>query len=88
MKCSVLPCLVALTLPLSDMRQRQPVPQRRLCPGCCPHHSAPNPRRPLPIPFLPRCDFTPIYEWHMAEREKKKAMSKEVRGWMRCWQAA
>ncbi len=29
-----------------------------------------------------RCDFTPIYEWQMAEREKKKGMSKEVRP---CW---
>lgn len=26
-----------------------------------------------------RCDFTPIYEYHMAERERKKNLSKEVR---------
>lgn len=30
------------------------------------------------IQSLSKCDFTPIYEWHMAEREKKKAMTKEV----------
>lgn len=29
------------------------------------------------IKSLEKCDFTPIYEWHMAERERKKAMSKE-----------
>lgn len=29
------------------------------------------------IKSLDKCDFTPIYEWHMAEREKKKQMSKE-----------
>eukprot|EP00877_Chromochloris_zofingiensis_P012806 jgi/Chrzof1/777/Cz01g28140.t1 len=29
------------------------------------------------IQSLSKCDFTPIYEWHMAEREKKKAMTKE-----------
>ena len=29
------------------------------------------------IKSLEKCDFTPIYEWHMAERETKKAMSKE-----------
>ena len=27
---------------------------------------------------LRKCDFTPIYEWHMAERERKKALPKEV----------
>ena len=31
------------------------------------------------IQSLDKCDFTPIYEWHMAERERKKALSKEVR---------
>lgn len=29
------------------------------------------------IQSLEKCDFTPIYEWHMAERERKKALSKE-----------
>lgn len=29
------------------------------------------------IQDLDRCDFTPIYEWHEAEREKKRAMTKE-----------
>jgi len=29
------------------------------------------------IKSLEKCDFTPIYEYHMAEREKKKAMTKE-----------
>lgn len=29
------------------------------------------------IKSLEKCDFTPIYEWHMAERERKKALSKE-----------
>jgi DNA topoisomerase-1 len=29
------------------------------------------------IKRLDKCDFTPIYEYHMAEREKKKSMSKE-----------
>ncbi|PSC70005.1 DNA topoisomerase 1 [Micractinium conductrix] len=29
------------------------------------------------IKKLDKCDFTPIYEWHMAEREKKKQLSKE-----------
>jgi DNA topoisomerase-1 len=29
------------------------------------------------IKSLEKCDFTPIYEWHMAERERKKSMSKE-----------
>lgn len=24
------------------------------------------------------CDFTPIYEWHLAEKEKKKLMTSEV----------
>lgn len=24
------------------------------------------------------CDFTPIYEWHIAEKEKKKNMNSEV----------
>lgn len=28
---------------------------------------------------LKKCDFTPIYVWHMAERERKKALPKEVR---------
>jgi DNA topoisomerase-1 len=32
------------------------------------------------IKSLDRCDFTPIYEWHVAEREKKKGMTKEVGG--------
>ena len=31
------------------------------------------------IQSLKKCDFTPIYEWHMAERERKKALPKEVR---------
>ena len=26
-----------------------------------------------------KCDFTAIYNWHMEEREKKKAMTTEVR---------
>ena len=30
------------------------------------------------IKDLTKCDFTPIYEWHMAERERKKALPKEV----------
>lgn len=30
------------------------------------------------IKSLDKCDFTPIYEWHMAEREKKKNTTKEV----------
>lgn len=30
------------------------------------------------IKSLSKCDFTPIHEWHMAERERKKALSKEV----------
>ena len=30
------------------------------------------------IKNLKKCDFTPIYEWHMAERERKKALPKEV----------
>jgi hypothetical protein len=30
------------------------------------------------IQELAKCDFTPIYTWHMAERERKKNMSKEV----------
>lgn len=25
------------------------------------------------------CDFTPIYEWHLREKEKKKQLSSEVR---------
>jgi len=29
------------------------------------------------IKSLEKCDFTPIYEYHMAEREKKKSMTKE-----------
>ena len=29
------------------------------------------------IKCLEKCDFTPIYDWHMAEREKKKNMTKE-----------
>ena len=24
------------------------------------------------------CDFTPIYEWHLTEKEKKKQMTSEV----------
>ena len=31
------------------------------------------------IQSLKKCDFSPIYEWHMAEREKRKALDKEVR---------
>jgi DNA topoisomerase-1 len=31
------------------------------------------------IKGLDKCDFTPIYNHLMAERDKKKAMSKEVR---------
>jgi DNA topoisomerase-1 len=30
------------------------------------------------IKSLDKCDFTPIYDYHMAEREKKKTMTKEV----------
>lgn len=31
---------------------------------------------------LDKCDFRPIYDWHMAQRELKKALPKEVRpGW-------
>lgn len=35
------------------------------------------------IQCLRKCDFTPIYEWHMAERERKRALTKEVgvSGW-------
>lgn len=35
------------------------------------------------IQCLTKCDFTPIYEWHMAERERKRALTKEVgvSGW-------
>ncbi|GAB4815286.1 hypothetical protein N2152v2_002332 [Parachlorella kessleri] len=29
------------------------------------------------IKSLEKCDFTPIYEWHMAERERKKQLTKE-----------
>ncbi|KAL6768009.1 DNA topoisomerase 1 [Auxenochlorella protothecoides] len=29
------------------------------------------------IQCLRKCDFTPIYEWHMAERERKRALTKE-----------
>ena len=29
------------------------------------------------IQCLDKCDFTPIYEWHMAERERKRNLSKE-----------
>lgn len=31
------------------------------------------------IKSLDKCDFTPMYEWHMAERERKKLVTKEVR---------
>jgi DNA topoisomerase-1 len=31
------------------------------------------------IRSLDKCDFTPIYEWHMAERERKRAAPKEVK---------
>lgn len=31
------------------------------------------------IQSLKKCDFSPIYEWHMAEREKRKGLAKEVR---------
>jgi len=30
------------------------------------------------IQKLDDCDFTPIYEWHLEEKEKKKQMSTEV----------
>lgn len=29
------------------------------------------------IKCLENCDFTPMYEWHMSEREKKKTLTKE-----------
>ncbi|CAL5221032.1 g3151 [Coccomyxa viridis] len=29
------------------------------------------------IQSLKKCDFSPIYEWHMAEREKRKGLAKE-----------
>jgi len=32
------------------------------------------------IKSLEKCDFTPIYDWHAAERDKKKNMTKEVCG--------
>ena len=32
------------------------------------------------IKSLDKCDFTPMFDWHMAEREKKKTITKEVRG--------
>ncbi|EIE23767.1 DNA topoisomerase I [Coccomyxa subellipsoidea C-169] len=32
---------------------------------------------------LKKCDFTPIYEWHMAERERKKALPKEEKDTMK-----
>ena len=28
---------------------------------------------------LDKCDFTPIYDWFMAEREKKKTLPREAR---------
>jgi len=31
------------------------------------------------IKGLKKCDFTPMYDHAMAEREKKKALSKEVK---------
>jgi hypothetical protein len=31
------------------------------------------------IKSLDKCDFTPIYDWHMAQRELKKLQTKEVR---------
>lgn len=34
---------------------------------------------PLRLQDLKKCNFEPIYTWHMAEREKKKNLSKEVR---------
>ena len=34
------------------------------------------------IKDLDRCDFTPIYEWHLQEKEKKKQMSSEV-SWLK-----
>lgn len=44
------------------------------------------------IKSLDKCDFTPIYDWHAAEREKKKNVTKEVRlvgggwlGWLVGW---
>lgn len=34
------------------------------------------------IQNLEGCDFTPIYQWHLAEKEKKKQMSAEVNCWL------
>lgn len=31
------------------------------------------------IKGLDKCDFTPIYDWHIAQRDAKKNISKEVR---------
>lgn len=31
------------------------------------------------IKGLAKCDFSPIHEWQMAQREAKKALPKEVR---------
>ena len=44
------------------------------CRACC---------RLLCLPAC-RCDFTPIYEYHMAERERKKSLPKEVRACLPC----
>ena len=34
---------------------------------------------------LQKCDFTPIYNHLMAEREAKKGLAKEVRAWPGVW---
>ena len=36
------------------------------------------------IKDLKKCDFSPIYEWHMAERDKRKGLPREVRIWPQC----
>lgn len=36
------------------------------------------------IKGLQKCDFTPMYDHAMAEREKKKSLSKEVRFCLDC----
>lgn len=37
------------------------------------------------IKNLDDCDFTPIYEWHQTEKEKKKQMSAEVSAFSACF---
>ncbi len=39
------------------------------------------------IKSLEKCDFRPIYEHLMAEREAKKSLSKEVGFAAMCWQS-